>query len=133
MGEERNMNVQTESVTVAFVIYYDEERYLEECIYYIKKLQIPFGVKAEIHKIKGKTDIQECYREAEVGCNAEYKVFLDQHVLIVYDLFLYEMLSEYERRLHRAAEHTSLPEEPDIKEVEDFVMSVHERVVKDEL
>ena len=43
------------------------------------------------------------------------------------------MLSEYERRLHRAAEHTSLPEEPDIKAVEDFVMSVHERVVKDEL
>ncbi len=95
MGEERNMNVQTESVTVAFVIYYDEERYLEECIYYIKKLQIPFGVKTEIHKIKGKTDIQECYREAEAGCNAEYKVFLDQHVLIVHDLFLYDMLSEF--------------------------------------
>ncbi len=95
MREEMNVDFQAECVTVAFVIYYDEERYLEECIYYIEKLQIPLGVKADIHKIKGKADIQECYREAEAVCHAEYKIFLDQHVLIVHDLFLYDMLSEF--------------------------------------
>lgn len=42
----------------------------------------------------------------------------------------YELLADYEKRLERAARETSLPEEPDKKAVEEFVMSVHERVVK---
>lgn len=92
-----NVDFQAEYDTVAFVIYYDEKRYLEECIYYIKKLQIPLGVNVEIIEIKGKTDIQECYVAAEAKCKAEYKIFLDQHVLIIYDLFLYDLLSEFKK------------------------------------
>ncbi len=45
----------------------------------------------------------------------------------------YDLVTEYEKRLHYAAEHTELPETPDMKKVEEFVMSVNERVVKDEL
>lgn len=33
----------------------------------------------------------------------------------------YEMLSEFEKRLHYAAEHTELPEEPDMKKVQEKV------------
>lgn len=42
----------------------------------------------------------------------------------------YELLTDYEKRLHRAAEETSLPKEPDYEKVQEFVMSVNERVVK---
>lgn len=45
----------------------------------------------------------------------------------------YELLSEYEKRLHYAADHTDLPEEPDLDLVQEFVMSVNERVVRDEI
>jgi hypothetical protein len=43
----------------------------------------------------------------------------------------YEMVSEYEKRLEYAAENTSLPEKPDYNKINDFLMSVNERVVKD--
>lgn len=45
----------------------------------------------------------------------------------------YEILEDYEKRLHQAAERTKLPDEPDYAAVERFVMSVNERVVRDEI
>lgn len=41
----------------------------------------------------------------------------------------YELLSEYEKKLDYAAKNTSLPDEPNMTVVEEFVMSVNERVV----
>ena len=41
----------------------------------------------------------------------------------------YEMISDYEKRLDYAGKNTSLPDKPDIKAVEEFVISVNERVV----
>jgi predicted nucleotidyltransferase len=43
----------------------------------------------------------------------------------------YEMVSEYEKRLEYAVENTSLPEKPDYDAINEFLMSVNERVVKD--
>lgn len=43
----------------------------------------------------------------------------------------YDLLSEYEKRLEYASEHTSLPDEPNYKVIEEFVISVNERVVND--
>ncbi|MCR3759239.1 nucleotidyltransferase domain-containing protein [Clostridium felsineum] len=45
----------------------------------------------------------------------------------------YVLLNDFEERLSYAAKHTNLKEEPDIDRVEEFVMSVNERVVKDEI
>ena len=45
----------------------------------------------------------------------------------------YEILADYEKRLHEAAENTSLPDEPDYERVQEFGMSVNERVVRDEI
>ena len=42
----------------------------------------------------------------------------------------YEMVSEYEKRLEYAAENTSLPEKPNYAAINEFLMSVNERVVK---
>ena len=43
------------------------------------------------------------------------------------------MLREYEKRLHYAAENTDLPDEPDIKSVQELVMTINERVIHDEI
>lgn len=45
----------------------------------------------------------------------------------------YELVAEYEKRLDYAASHTELPDEPDIKAVQELVMAVNERVVRDEI
>lgn len=45
----------------------------------------------------------------------------------------YDLLSEFEKKLHYAAENTDLPEEPDISRVQELVMTINERVVRDEI
>lgn len=45
----------------------------------------------------------------------------------------YDMLADFEKRLHYASEHTGLPEEPDMEKVQDLVMTINERVIRDEI
>lgn len=45
----------------------------------------------------------------------------------------YDMISDFEKRLAYAAEHTDLPEEPDLLKVQELVMTVNERVIRDEI
>lgn len=45
----------------------------------------------------------------------------------------YDMLADFEKRLHYASENTDLPEEPDMKKVQELVMTINERVVRDEI
>ena len=42
----------------------------------------------------------------------------------------FDLITDYDNRLNYAAENTSLPEKPDYKKVEAFVMSVNERTVR---
>lgn len=44
----------------------------------------------------------------------------------------YELLADYEKRLARAAAETVLPDAPDMRAVEELVMTVNEKVVKDD-
>ena len=45
----------------------------------------------------------------------------------------FELVDEYEKRLDYAKENTALPDNPDYKRINEFVFSVNERIVKDEL
>lgn len=41
----------------------------------------------------------------------------------------FELVSDYEARLRYAKENTSLPEKPNMKRIEEFVVSVNEKSV----
>lgn len=45
----------------------------------------------------------------------------------------FDMVNEYEKKLEYAKANTSLPEHPNYKKINEFVMSVNERIVKDEI
>lgn len=45
----------------------------------------------------------------------------------------YEIVSDYEKKLEEAAQNTKLPDEPDMNRVQQYVMSVNEKVVRDEI
>lgn len=45
----------------------------------------------------------------------------------------FELVNDFEKRIKYAKENTDLPENPDYKAINDFVMSVNERVVKNEI
>ena len=44
----------------------------------------------------------------------------------------YEMVDEYEKKLEYAKQYTNLPDNPDYKRINEFVMDVNERIVKGE-
>ena len=46
---------------------------------------------------------------------------------------LYELIDQYEKRLQYDSENTNLPDSPDFNKINEFVMSVNERVVKGEI
>lgn len=41
----------------------------------------------------------------------------------------FEMVSDFEKRLNYAKQNTSLPDNPDMKKVEEFVMSINRRAI----
>lgn len=45
----------------------------------------------------------------------------------------YDIVNEYEKELEKAAAQTELPDEPDERRVQEYVMSVNEKVVRDEI
>lgn len=57
--------------------------------------------------------------------------FLDNNDQPILEFF--EMVDEYEKRLEYAKQNTSLPDNPNYKEINEFVASVNERVVKGEI
>lgn len=73
------------------------------------------------------------YREKEHQLLMDIRFGKFQKADGTFDESFYDMLSEYEKKLQYAAEYTTLPEEPDFDRVQEFVMSVNERVVRDEI
>lgn len=67
-------------------------------------------------------------KEHELLMDIRNGVYLDESGKPTAEFF--EMVNEFEKRLEYAREHTSLPDEPDYKEINEFVMSVNERVVR---
>lgn len=45
----------------------------------------------------------------------------------------YDIVSEYEKKLDYAAANTDLPDEPDLEAVQEYVMKVNEKIIKDEI
>lgn len=55
--------------------------------------------------------------------------YLDENMQPTQEFF--DMVSEYEKRLNYAKNNTDLPDVPNYKQVNDFMMSVNERIVKE--
>lgn len=73
------------------------------------------------------------YREKEHDLLMDLRngKYLDENKQPIPEFF--EMVDELEKRLEYDKEHTSLPEKPNYKEINEFVASVNERVVKGEI
>lgn len=71
------------------------------------------------------------YRETDIPFLMDIRngKFLDENSQPLAEF--YDMVNEYEKRLEYAVENTSLPDKPDYNKINEFLMSVNERVVKD--
>ena len=69
------------------------------------------------------------YREAEREMLLEIRGGKYMNEDGTYNSAFFDMVSEYEKRLQYAKKNTSLPEKPDMKKVEEFVMEINRKVV----
>lgn len=73
------------------------------------------------------------YRERELGLLMKIRNGEFQDEKGLYNEAFYELLAGYEKRLDYAGKNTCLPDTPNMKVVEAFIMSVNERVVRGEV
>jgi hypothetical protein len=71
------------------------------------------------------------YREQDIDylLHFRYGKYLDENGLPIEGF--YELVDHFEKRMTYAAENSSLPSKPDYDKINEFLMSVNERVVKD--
>ena len=73
------------------------------------------------------------YREKDLGLLMDIRngKYLDSNNQPTNDFF--EMVDDFENKLEYAKQNTSLPDKPNYKAINEFVMSVNERIVKGEI
>ena len=87
-AKERQFNERK----ICFVICANDERYLEECLWYIDKLTVPKGYECETVVIRDALSMTNGYNRAMVRSDAKYKIYLHQDVLIVNSNILLDLL-----------------------------------------
>lgn len=79
----------------AFIMCANNEQYVEEAAYYIKRLRIPEGYEAEINIIRGASGMAAGYNQAMRSSDAKYKIYLHQDVMIIERDFLEKLLAVF--------------------------------------
>ncbi len=77
---------------IAFVICMNDDRYYDECEWYIDRLHIPDGFQTDIICVTEAESMTEGYNIAMKSSDAKFKVYLHQDVFIINRMFLDEIL-----------------------------------------
>ncbi len=81
---------------ICFIMCVNDEQYLQEAMYYIKRLHVPQGYTIDILTVEEASGMAAGYNEAMQSSDAKYKVYLHQDVMIVEVKFLEYMLNIFE-------------------------------------
>ena len=77
---------------IEFIVCSNNERALQECAFYIGKLNVPDGYEIGLLSILDGKSITSAYNEAMMASNAKYKVYLHQDVFIFNQNFIRDIL-----------------------------------------
>lgn len=81
---------------VAFILCVNNDVYMNETLYFINRLEVPYGCEVEIFTIQDAKSMTSGYNEGMNASNAKYKVYLHQDVFIVNPYFIYDILDLFE-------------------------------------
>lgn len=81
---------------VAFIICANDDLFVEECIRYIRWLEVPEGMEVEVLEIREAQSMTSGYNEGMNSSNAKYKVYMHQDVFIINKYFISDMLSIFQ-------------------------------------
>lgn len=79
-----------------FIICANREQYLEECLWYIEKLNIPDGYETEKIVIWDAASMASGYNKAMAQSDAKYKIYLHEDVMVVNRKLLSELLEAFQ-------------------------------------
>ena len=77
---------------IAFIICVNNEKYMDECRYYISKLDIPEGFETDIIEVREADSITSGYQAAMESSDARYKIYMHQDLCLINRKMLYGML-----------------------------------------
>ncbi len=92
-GKEKRMQENK----VAFIICYNNELYMQECMNYISWLKVPDGMETEVLGISDADSMTAGYNAAMHESDAKYKVYMHQDVFITNENFISDMLSVFQQ------------------------------------
>lgn len=78
---------------ICFIICYNNELYLSECIRYLNYLEIPDGFELDLLTIAQAESMTAGYNAAMQASDAKYKVYLHQDVFVLYRGFLKDTIA----------------------------------------
>ena len=78
---------------ICFIICYNNELYLSECIRYLNRLEIPDGFELDLLTIAQAESMTAGYNAAMQASDAKYKVYLHQDVFVLYRGFLKDTIA----------------------------------------
>lgn len=81
-----------------FMICANDERYLEECLWYVEGLFVPEGYETEKIVVRGAQSMTGGYNEAMRQTDAKYRIYMHQDVLLVKRDLLSELLEVFQDR-----------------------------------
>ena len=82
---------------IAFIICYNNELYMRECLEYISWLNVPEGVETEVIGIAEAESMAEGYNAAMHGSDAKYKVYLHQDLYILNENFIKDVIDLFKK------------------------------------
>ena len=68
---------------IAFITCTNNEEWYDECLLYLKSLEIPEDMTAEFLPVRGAASMAAGYNQGMKATDAKYKVYLHQDVLLV--------------------------------------------------
>lgn len=77
---------------IVFIICYNNELYMKECLQYISWLKVPEGVETEVIGITEAESMAAGYNVAMHESNAKYKVYLHQDLYILNESFIEDVI-----------------------------------------
>ncbi len=80
---------------ICFITCVTKERTYQECVFYIKNLNIPDGIKVEIMAVRNCLSITSGYNKVMNFVDAKYKVYIHENTFIINKNFIYDVLNTF--------------------------------------
>lgn len=82
---------------VCFIMCVNDDLFFQECVKYIRRLEIPEGMEVELLEIREAKSMTSGYNEGMYSSNAKYKVYMHQDVFIINKYFIYDIVNMFQR------------------------------------